>query len=194
MIQEGVGFLLDLRRETLTKNQMNGLMRCVGEFVFRRFGTSPSRVQKEEVAKAVIGLFPNIKMVRNRSMNFRFLNYQLTLSDRKFSQETLLNSNDGGKLSIQLRNKRFLAKKGAQKNDVAVRSSLNGDEAKNAVEVLKSMLVNETNMDKFKQLLSSTLEYRRAKLESEEELNLQEYFPYFFVSSELVMFSTSQFN
>lgn len=102
-------------------------------------------------------------------------------------QETLVNSTDGGKLSIQLRNKRYAAKKD-EKNDVIASSPLSGGDAKDALEMLKSMVVNESNMHEFKRLLSLTLEYRQTKLQSEEELNLQEYFPYFFVSTELVSF------
>lgn len=96
-----------------------------------------------------------------------------------------MNSNDGGKLSIQLRNKRYGTKKG-ERSDVNANPSLNGEDATNAIEILKSMPVAESTMDEFKRLLNSTLEYRRTKLKSEEELNLQEYFPYFFVSTELV--------
>lgn len=105
-------------------------------------------------------------------------------------QETLVNSADGGKLGIQLRNKRFLAKNNAGNNDAMANQPLSGEDAKDALEVLKSMIVNDSNMDELKRLLNLTLEYRRTKLQSEEELNLKEYFPYFFVSTELVSFHT----
>lgn len=92
-------------------------------------------------------------------------------------------------MNIQLRNKRYLASKD-KKKDVTLISQLSNDEAKDALEVLKSMLVTENNMDEFKRLLATTLEYRQSKLKSEEELDLQENFPYFFVSTDLVRCKT----
>lgn len=76
LIQEEAGKFLDLRQESLSKRELNSLMRHVGEFAARRFGLTPSRMQKEEIARAVVGLFPKIKMVRfnnNRAHHLFFI-------------------------------------------------------------------------------------------------------------------------
>lgn len=65
LIQEDAGKFLDLRHETLSKKEMSGLMRYVGVFAERRFGLSPTRIQKEELARAIVGLFPKIQLVMN---------------------------------------------------------------------------------------------------------------------------------
>lgn len=65
LIQEEAGKFLDLRQQSFSKREMNSLLRYVGEFASRRFGLTPTRMQKEEIARAVVGLFPKIKMVRD---------------------------------------------------------------------------------------------------------------------------------
>lgn len=99
------------------------------------------------------------------------------------SQTTLVNSSDGGKLGVQLRNQRYASKRQVTRgieDDIC-----DEQEAKEVIEVLKSMVVNSANMEDFKQKLRSTLTYRGNMLK-EPELNLREYFPYFWVSRELV--------
>lgn len=98
-------------------------------------------------------------------------------------QTTLLNVSDGGKLGIQMRNKRAMARRQpVQQNK---ETTLSDDEAKEMVEVLKSTVVSTQNMDNIKSMLASTLKYRTEMLKK-EELNLREYFPYFWASKELV--------
>lgn len=94
----------------------------------------------------------------------------------------MLNSSDGGKLNIQLRNKRAAIKR---QHVVEPDNILTDDEAKEMVEVLKTTVVNNQNIDSIKDMLKSTLKYR-TKMLKDEQLNLREYFPYFWVSKELV--------
>lgn len=82
-----------------------------------------------------------------------------------------------------MRNKRAIAKR--QHAQQHVEATLPDEEAKDLVEVLKSTAVNSQNMDNIKNMLKSTLKYR-TELLKKEELNLREYFPYFWVSNELV--------
>lgn len=90
---------------------------------------------------------------------------------------------DGGKLNIQMRYKRVMAKRQhVQQDEEAI---LSDEEAKKMVEILKSTVVNSQNMDSIKSMLTSTLKYRTEMLK-QEELNLREYFPYFWASKELV--------
>lgn len=98
-------------------------------------------------------------------------------------QTTLLNSSDGGKLGIQLRNKRAVAKR--QHVQCQSEVELTEDEAEDMVELLKTTVVNSENMEDIKRMLTLTLNYR-TQLLRKEELNLREYFPYFWVSKELV--------
>lgn len=94
-----------------------------------------------------------------------------------------MNPSDGGKLGIQLRNKRAAAKR--QHVDEIEENGLTDAEAKEMVEVLKTTVVNNRNMDSIKNMLKSTLKYRTQML-NDEQLNLREFFPYFWVSRELV--------
>lgn len=94
-----------------------------------------------------------------------------------------MNPSDGGKLNIQLRNKRAATKRQhVEEHEI---NTLTDDEAKNMVEKLKTTVVNNQNMDAIKNMLQLTLKYRTQMLKN-EQLNLREYFPYFFVSKELV--------
>lgn len=82
-----------------------------------------------------------------------------------------------------MRNKRAIAKRQHVQQYEEV--TLSDEEAKEVVEVLKSTAVNSQNMDNIKNMLTSTLKYR-TELLKKEEINLREYFPYFWVSNELV--------
>lgn len=62
---------------------------------------------------------------------------------------------------------------------------ISDEEAANIVEDLKMTLVSIENIDVIKESLLKTLQYR-SKLLAKEELNLREYFPYFFTNPELV--------
>lgn len=98
----------------------------------------------------------------------------------------MLNKTDGGKLGIQIRNvRRGIKRRQTIVNDFEDEMLLNEEQAKQEVENLKSILVNTQNMDEIKSKLRSTLVYRLDLLK-QIELNLREYFPYFFVSPELV--------
>lgn len=56
---------------------------------------------------------------------------------------------------------------------------------KQDIEVLKATIVNESNLPEIQTKLKSTLAYRQKLLEN-RELDLKEFFPYFFTDPELV--------
>lgn len=103
-------------------------------------------------------------------------------------QNSIRNTKDGGKLGICLRNKRFADKDKLDErgqNVPLIDDSIDEDTAKLELEMLKSMVVNKENMIEIQNKLKLTLSYRMNLLK-QLELNIREYFPYFFVSAELV--------
>lgn len=151
--------VLCMKDENFDNNQMNRLMRHILKFCIQLFGDKPSNVEQNAVAIAVNAFFPKIK------------------------QEIIRNTNDGGKLGIGLRNKRFALNK--NKVGATVENNLSDTEPSIEFELLKSTLVNTANMQTIKDRLKLTLQYRVGLLRR-VEINLLEYFPYFFVSAELV--------
>lgn len=138
------------------------------------------------VAKFVVQIFPNIKMVKCWLIDI-FLYILFILNQWLFThvtQTALLNSTDGGKLAINLRNQRVANKR--NNNTANTEDQLDGTEADKLFETMKLTIVNNGSMDNFKSMLSQTLVYR-SKLLKNIEINLREYFPYFFVSPELVI-------
>lgn len=67
LVNENAGPMLQLQRNNpnynLSKNQLNFVVRLLGEFTQQRFGNQPSPKQKEAVAKAFVELFPSVQMV-----------------------------------------------------------------------------------------------------------------------------------
>lgn len=102
-------------------------------------------------------------------------------------QECIRNTKDGGKLGICLRNKRFANRDKFDERDqnVLLIDDIDEDAAKLELEVLKSTIVNNDNMAEIQNKLKLTYSYRMNLLQ-ELEINLREYFPYFFVSADLV--------
>lgn len=47
-----------------SKNQINKIVRILADYIQKRFGSVPSKNQKESAARALIEIFPSIKMVR----------------------------------------------------------------------------------------------------------------------------------
>lgn len=153
--------VLHAKDEDFDNNQINRLMRHVQSFAMKKFGDKPSNVELDAIAMAVNGLFPKIK------------------------KEIIRNRNDGGKLGIGLRNKRFQMNKNKPNKPNDDTPNSNDTEEANGFELLKSTLVNNENMETIKHRLKLTLQYRLSLLR-QIEINLLECFPYFFVSAELV--------
>lgn len=99
-----------------------------------------------------------------------------------YFQATLLNPADGGKLGIKLRHQRLEAKRRNTPCDEEVISDEN--EMEKVFQTLKSMVV-DNEIEDIKANLRKTLFYRANMLKN-IDINLQECFPYFFVSYELV--------
>lgn len=104
----------------------------------------------------------------------------------------MINSSDGGKLGIQLRNQRRVNKR-KEAPDALNQSinTLNESDAKQLIETMKLMIVNNDNMENFKSMLAKTLQYRTELLKI-IDINLREFFPYFFVSHDLVIYLYSK--
>lgn len=149
-----------MRDKHFDNNQINRLMRHIQTFAIKRFGDKPSNCEQEAIALAVNGLFPKIK------------------------KEIIRNSNDGGKLGIGLRYKRFKANKKRSVGSI-VPADPGVINVTDEFELLKSTMVNNENMATIKLRLARTLQYRTTLLR-QIEINLLECFPYFFVSAELV--------
>lgn len=98
---------------------------------------------------------------------------------------------DGGKLSIQLRNKRTANKRPNDTNNCE--DMLDEKDAKEVFEQLKATVVQNDSLNDIKLKLRSTLTYRGNILKN-IEINLRECFPYFFVSPELVNFNYLNFD
>lgn len=158
-----------MKNEDFDNKQINRLLRHVQTFARNKFGEKPSNVELDAIAMAVNGVFPKIK------------------------KEIIRNTNDGGKLGIGLRNKRFQINKNkadkpvgdTPKANLRATPETNNAEDVNEFELLKSTLVNNENMALIKVKLKLTLPYRLSLLR-QIEINLLESFPYFFVSAELV--------
>lgn len=157
-----------MRDEHFDNKQINRLMRHIQTFAIKRFGEKPSNYEKEAIALAINSLFPKIK------------------------KETIHNSNDGGKLGIGLRNKRFQMNKNKSNESIESSSSTSDIKEADDFELLKSTMVNKENMAQIKEQLKRTLQYRMSLL-NQIEVNLLESFPYFFVSAELVSPKTREF-
>lgn len=149
-----------MKDEHFDNIQINRLMRHIQTFAIKRFGEKPSNDEKKAIALAVNGVFPQIRT------------------------ETVHNSNDGGKLGIGLRNKRFQTNKNKPNETVEYGSSSNDIKESDDFELLKSTMVNKENMAIIKERLKRSLQYRMTLLH-QIEINLLEAFPYFFVSAEL---------
>lgn len=66
-VSENAGLVLQAQRDdpsyNLSKNQLNFIVRLLGEFTQHRFGLTPTAKQKEAVAKTFVELFPSVRMV-----------------------------------------------------------------------------------------------------------------------------------
>lgn len=96
----------------------------------------------------------------------------------------MFNSDDGGWLSICLKNRRNRAKENDESDQVQNNEDENID-AQSGVNYLKKVVVNEANMPEIKQKLIETLDHRLKMLEA-LEIDLRTEFPYFFTHPQLV--------
>lgn len=115
-----------------------------------------------------------------------------------FIQDILFNKihGGGGYLYNRLRYLRMLKKKEEERNNAeTVRTDETTDNTDQVLTndnyqmddflFLKTTVVSTDNLDKVKEKLKNTIEYRRQLL-ADEEIDLKEHFPYMFVHPELV--------
>lgn len=106
-------------------------------------------------------------------------------------QNPIYNTRDGGFIGVGLKNARRAERKKGRPSlpRTVVIDNLDEDEdekAKQEMEHLKSLIVNDENMNEIKDLIVSTIPFRN-KLMCDPKTNLKEWFPFFFTCVDLVI-------
>lgn len=176
----------------------------LADFTVDTFGYSPTKEQFTQVALGAIELVPQLRSKGESGIvsliaielwfnqKYTFKNVQM------FFQDLLVSKVHGG--SGYLYNRvRYLRKKQSKfqqpLDQPEEEENENIDERKTMAEdflFLKTTILTKENIDEVKEKLKATVEYRDDLLK-DENLDLKEHFPYFFVQPRLVNFSLFYF-
>lgn len=174
------------------------LMNLLVDLLIQRHGLYPKSFEKTMFAKAVVTLFPKFKFngTEHGTVSAKYLILKFVAAKIYIyfsSQELLYNpSKDSGWLVAVLRTRRQANKRDQMNQQMLplndsndANASYTEDQAKNDIEILRTMQVNQSNMPEITQRLKSTIGLRNGICD-DVNVNLLERFPYFFTHSHLV--------
>lgn len=176
------------------------IVRTVVDYIIEQFGTKPTYAQKNMTAKAAILAFPRLTFRKSGgegtvSSKKRGHFFRIQYSGIVLIKELLLKG-DGGWINSRLKNIREAKKKfelnkinsnipSAARPIIEQMSELSNADAHNELKLLKTMVVEPQNMATIIEKLNLTRTYRH-KILLDKELNLKEWFPFFFTHPQLV--------
>lgn len=182
------------------------IVRIVVDYIIEQFGTKPTYSQKNMTAKAAILAFPRLTFRKSggdgtvsKQKKWNFFRIQYSQHQLLPLIKELLLKGDGGWLNIRLKNIREAKKKfelnkmnsnipSAARPIIEQISEFSDTDADNELKLLKTMIVEPQTMTTIIEKLNLTRTYRH-KILLDKELNLKEWFPFFFTHPQLVRYS-----